>query len=227
MSVFKKRLGVVEVKERLERFEAQIKAAEEERKVIREKLTAALATGSGDIPALQGRAAELDAVISLAPEARKLLENVLDEARAFDAAPKLKAVLAKIDKFRESLEEAGKEVDRAWQGVGSAIAALRGLEFPRAWGYRLKILFMQEDPPQHNPTIGRIGAEDSQNEGRAARATTALQAFRTELLQYCGKWETPLRGILASIDSEKPRKADPLSQDELMQQHRNLLHGKK
>lgn len=112
------------------KFEESIKGAAEERKALREQLTAALATGTGDILTFQRRAAELDVVIDSAPDARKLLETALNEAKAHEAASKLKAVLARIGEFRERLEKAQREVDRAWQGIGSAISELRGLETP-------------------------------------------------------------------------------------------------
>lgn len=119
-----------EIRERLAKFEESIKGAAEERKALREQLTAALATGTGDILTFQRRAAELDVVIDSAPDARKLLETALNEAKAHEAASKLKAVLARIGEFRERLEKAQREVDRAWQGIGSAISELRGLETP-------------------------------------------------------------------------------------------------
>lgn len=160
----------------------------------------------------------MDAVIVSALDARRLLEEALDDAKAYEAAPKVEVVLKKISVFRDALEKAAGKVERSWQGIGSAISELRGREMPSTW-HRLKVLFSQEDPPQSNLT----GAETAV---RLPRATAALEAFRSELLRYCDEWETPLRGILAGVESQR-RKPDPPSQAELMQQHFDLLHGKK
>lgn len=54
MNIFKKNLGVNEVKERLAKFEEQIGNAEEERAGLQEQLTAALATGYFRTPAAGG-----------------------------------------------------------------------------------------------------------------------------------------------------------------------------
>jgi hypothetical protein len=222
-SLFSGKCTLVDVQAKVAQFEEKIKAAEAERKALQEQLATALAQNVETAP-LQRRAAEVEAILAAAPEARRLFALEIERGKANDAAPHIQKALGKIGGIEGVLREAGEKVAGAWEDLLPALDGLKDLPLPRGLGMKIKVLLERDLGPRHLPSVGSVVHEYTAPREAAASAIAEVSSTVTN---YLGTWRAVLESFLATLESDIEPAPVPKSQQELMQEHEKYLRGEK